>query len=153
MSSNLHASFSNLKPAGRLLNTTSWPQSVPSPTKSDSLEHLLKTLPVILFYDFILTLDVEIEEIWGAPLRPAVVLFLLVRYSIRGDIFSLTHKGRIVTFRSSPIHGSSLVCDFTSCFLTFFHMTCPSVSPDLVVRICECRPPCCSALKMTSGDF
>jgi len=35
---------------------------------------------LILFYDFILTLDVEIEEIWGAPLRPAVVLFLLNRY-------------------------------------------------------------------------
>ncbi|KLO08674.1 hypothetical protein SCHPADRAFT_601166 [Schizopora paradoxa] len=35
---------------------------------------------VMLFYDFILTLDVEIEEIWGATLRPAVVLFLINRY-------------------------------------------------------------------------
>ncbi|KAJ3801752.1 hypothetical protein GGU11DRAFT_674332 [Lentinula aff. detonsa] len=65
---------------------------------------------VLIWYDWILTLPMEVKYIWGSKIRVSTIIYILCHYALLGNILYLFAISHMLKPRAS--HAYALLCSF-----------------------------------------
>ncbi|KAJ3745724.1 hypothetical protein DFH05DRAFT_1395725 [Lentinula detonsa] len=65
---------------------------------------------VLIWYDWILTLPMEVKYIWGSKIRVSTIIYILCHYALLGNILYLFAISHMLKPRAS--HTYALLCSF-----------------------------------------